>query len=134
MYPTGYLWQHSITWEVRLNIQLLTWETRDMELHFYDDIKSMKLYALKRNKYKPMIHCLLVNNPIFLAREIEKVIFFKIFWHILLLLTIEELTLVILTSQKTFKFICSLSSALIEISVWVQLSFKIFTPSSQIKV
>lgn len=40
LFRTGYLWQHSVTWEVRLNIQLLTWETRDMELHFYDDIKK----------------------------------------------------------------------------------------------
>lgn len=65
------------------------------------------------------IHCLLVNNPIFWATEIEeeKVILFKVFWHILLLLMFEELMLVILTSQKTSKFICSLSSALIEISV-----------------
>jgi len=30
---------------------------------------------------------------------------------------IEELMLVIVTSQKTYKFICSLSSVLIDISV-----------------
>lgn len=54
----------------------------------------------------------------FWVREIEeKVTFFKIFWHVLLLLMIEELMLVIVTSQNTFKLICSLSSALIEISV-----------------
>lgn len=34
-----------------------------MELHFYDDIKSMKLYALKReNKYKPMIRTLFIGE------------------------------------------------------------------------
>lgn len=43
-----------------------------------------------------------VNNPMFWPRETEeKVVFFKIFLHILLLLTIEELMLVVVTSHKT---------------------------------
>ena len=110
-----------------------------MELPFYDDdIKVMELYTLKReNKYKSLwyISWGFCEQPMFWVREIEeqKVTFFKIFWHVLLLLMIEELMLVIVTRQNTFKFIGSLSSALIEISVRVQLTFKVFTPSLRIK-
>lgn len=74
-----------------------------------------------------------VNNHIFWVRETEeeKVIFFKIFWHILLLLMIKEL-LDPVTSQKVL-LICCFTSALIEISALVLLSFKVFTLNLRIK-